>query len=130
MNAAQAAIVTSAVIILVVLVIFFYGQRVKRRLDTKESPLLRAPITVVVSKDSAEHLTKSFRDPLLIKQGADGIRVQIDNRPLVPLAILTDQVAQRAVREVAVAAGESFGEKWTAVAATQADGTVSVQRLS
>lgn len=130
MSGAQVVFVTSAIIIVVLLVVYFYGQRVKRRLDTAETPHLGAPLTVTVSRDSAEHLARTVREPLIIKQGSDGTRVQIDNRPLVPLVILTDQVAQRAVREIVVAAGEKFGLTWTAVATSLEDGTVSVQRLS
>ena len=130
MSGAQVVFVTSAIIIVVLLVAYFYGQRVKRRLDMAETPHPGGPLTVTVSRDSAEHLAMTLREPLIIKQGSDGTRVQIDNRPLVPLVILTDQVAQRAIREIVVAAGERFGLTWTAVATSLEDGTVSVQRLS
>lgn len=126
----QAVFVTSAVVIVVLLVVYGYGRRVKRRLDTAETPLSGGSFTVTISGDSAEHLARTLREPLIIKQAPDGTRVQIDNRPLVPLVILTDQVAQRAIREVVVAAGERFGMAWTAVATSLEDGTVSVHRLS
>ena len=115
---------------MLLLVVYFYGQRIKQRLDSAEAPHVGGPLTVTVSQDAAEHLARTLREPLIIKQGPDGTRVQIDNRPLVPLVILTDQVAQRAVREIVAAAADRFGLTWTAVATSREDGTVSVQRLS
>lgn len=130
MSGIQVVFVTSAVIIVLLLVIYFYGQRVKRRLDTVGTSEMGGPLAMNVSRESAEYLANTLREPLIIKQGPDGTRVQIDNRPLVPLVMLTDQVAQRAIREVVVASGERFGVTWMAVASTLEDGTVSVQRLS
>jgi hypothetical protein len=130
LSGVEVVIVTSVIIVAILLVGYFYGQKVKQRLDTPKNPQMRAPIKVSVSHESAEYLARSLREPLIIKQALDGTRVQIDNRPLVPLVMLTDQGAQKAIREVVVAAGEKFGTTWMAVASTLEDGTVSVQQLS
>lgn len=123
-------IVSLSVVVVLLVGVYFYAQSVKKRLDTEVAIDPGPPTMVAVTAASAERLSHLSREPVFLRQGTDGVRVQLDNRPLVPLSILTDQTAMKALREVAVAITERHGAVWTAVVTVAEDGSVLVQRLS
>ena len=119
-----------AAIIVALLAVYIYGNRFKSRLEAAPAMHSEGPLSISVSEESAAALSKLSAEPIFLKQGTDATRVQIDNRPLVPVAILTDQVTGAALREVAVALCERFGETWTVLVSTSEEDAVTVQRLS
>jgi hypothetical protein len=120
-----------AAIVVALIAVYVYGNRVKQGLEAR-TPLSQpdGPLSLSVSEESAAALSKLSVEPIFLKQSGDGTRVQIDNRPLVPVAILTDEVAGAALREVAVSICERYGHTWTVLVSTGDEGAVSVQRLS
>jgi len=131
MGWAMVMIVTIALIILCA-VLYAYAKQVKRRLDTAATSALvaQAPLTFTLSDTSVASLAHLSQEPILIKQAEDGLRVQLDNRPLVPIAILTDLAATAALREIVAGASRQYGARWTALVMPAGDGSVSVQRLA
>ena len=110
MGWAMVMIVTIALIILCA-VLYAYAKQVKRRLDTAATAALvaQAPLTFTLSDTSVASLAHLSQEPILIKQAKDGLRVQLDNRPLVPIAILTDLAAAAALREIVAGTSREYG---------------------
>ena len=129
-----AATVLLVVITLIIMgaLLYWYASRVKRRLDAAPPAALAAqqPLIFTLSDTAAASLAHLSQEPILIKQAEDGLRVQLDTRPLVPIAILTDLAAAAALREIVAGASRQYGARWTALVIATGDGSVSVQRLS
>ena len=132
MGWATIMIVTIVVLVVVAALLYSYATRVKRRLQepTTAALVTQTPLIVTLTEKSAASLTHLSQEPILIKQAEDGLRVQLDNRPLVPIAILTDLAAASALREIVAGASLHYGACWTALVMPAGDGSVSVQRLA
>jgi len=125
-------LVVTLALVLLIAVLYWYGTRVKRSLESSTPAALAAqePLSLRLSEASAASLAHLSQEPILIRQAQDGLRVQLDNRPLVPIAILTDLAAAAALREIVAGASRAFGARWTALVVPSGDGSVSVQRLA
>ena len=103
----------------------------KRSLDAPSALLAaQSPLSLTLSERSTASLAHLSQEPILIKQAEDGLRVQLDNRPLVPIAILTDLAAAAALREIVAGVSRDYGARWTALVTTAVDGSIRVQRLA
>jgi hypothetical protein len=125
-------IIVCVALIVLLSILYWYARRLKRRLEAPATAALAAqvPLTFTLSDASAASLAHLSQEPILIKQAEDGLRVQLDNRPLVPIAILTDLAAAAALREIVAGASQKYGARWTALVIPTGDGSVSVQRLA
>jgi hypothetical protein len=125
------AIIVTVVLLLLFVGFFYLLTRTKKNLETPIGlPDLGGPVSITVSEDSAARLSKLSVEPILLRQGPDGARVQIDTNPLLPVTMLTDAAATKALREVAVRASERYGESWTVLVSARDDGAVTMQRLA
>lgn len=125
-------IATLALLVVIGGTLYWYASSVKRSLDTPSTAVLAAqdPLSLTLSERSTASLAHLSQEPILIKQAEDGLRVQLDNRPLVPIAILTDLAAAAALREIVAGVSQDYGARWTALVTTAADGSIRVQRLA
>ena len=123
---------TITLIVFLCVILYWYARRMKQGLDSSSTAALaaQAPLTFTLSDASVASLAHLSQEPILIKQAEDGLRVQLDNRPLVPIAILTDLAAAAALREIVAGASREYGARWTALVIPAQDGSVSVQRLA
>ncbi len=125
-------VATLAALVVIGGVLYWYASRVKRGLDSPSTEMLAAqgPLSFTLSDKSSASLAHLSQEPILIKQAEDGLRVQLDNRPLVPISILTDLAAAAALREIVAGVSRDYGASWTALVTTAADGSIRVQRLA
>jgi hypothetical protein len=124
-------VITTLVLIVLLVVLYYYASRTKRALQEPAGPAVtQPPLSVPLSERGAASLAHLSAEPILIRQGADGIRVQLDNRPLVPLVILTDKAAASALREIVATASQHYGAQWTALVTSAGEASVTVQRLA
>ncbi len=125
-------VIVSIGLLLALAILYWLARRLKRGLDAPTTAVLAAqePLTFTLTDTAAASLAHLSQEPILIKQAEDGLRVQLDNRPLVPIAILTDLAAAAALREIVAGASQSYGARWTALVIPAGDGSVSVQRLA
>ena len=93
-----------------------FSQRFKKRIDAEVPHKVGPPVRLTVSPQSAERLARLSSEPVFVRQSPDGTRVQIENRPLVPLVMLTDHEAVLGLREAIVAASSRFGRDLVGVA--------------
>jgi hypothetical protein len=125
-------VIVSIGLLVALAILYWLARRLKRGLDAPTTAALAAqePLTFALTDTAAASLAHLSQEPILIKQAEDGLRVQLDNRPLVPIAILTDLAAAAALREIVAGASQSYGARWTALVIPAGDGSVSVQRLA
>lgn len=113
-----------------ILAAWWLGSRMKRRLDgpthlvsaTREVIQLRPGVA-----GALRHLTS---EPILLKKTEEGLRFQIDQRPMAPIAALAGHPMGGAVAEAAAAVTQRFGERWVALVQPSGDDMITVQRLA
>jgi len=133
MGWAIVALATILVLIVAAGVLWWYASRLKndyQEASASASLAGQPPLKFTLSETSTASLAHLSQEPIFIKQTEDGLRVQLDNRPLVPVAILTDLAAAAALREIVADASQTYGARWTALVMPGGDGSVSVQRLA
>ena len=69
-------------------------------------------------------------EPILLKQSEEGVRVQIEHRPMLPLMAFVGKDVSAALTEAAGRVSEQWGPKWVVLLTAREDGDVSVQRLA
>jgi hypothetical protein len=114
---------------LVGLVIAWYWARVLKERYEAESRTRDSRLRLELSGGGSAELRQLSAEPILLVQSDDGLRVQIDDRPMVPLvALLGDGSA--ALREAAVKVAQHFGQRWTVLLSVDTDESLTVQRLA
>jgi hypothetical protein len=86
--------------------------------------------TIELAPASSEQLRKLTPEPILLKQSPEGVRVQIDRQPMLPLMAFAGTQASGAIAELATALTERYGPKWVVLVSPGDDGEVVVQRLA
>lgn len=115
-------VLVSAALVIVLAVGLSFSQRFKKRIDAEVPHKVGPPVRLTVSPQSAERLARLSSEPVFVRQSPDGTRVQIENRPLVPLVMLTDHEAVLGLREAIVVASSRFGGTWSALLSSDDDG--------
>jgi hypothetical protein len=111
--------------------VWIYARRVKSDLDTSPSATAGARVSLELTPDSVGRLRDLSSEPILLKQGEEGVRVQIEHRPMMPLMAFVGQGAvSAALNEAAMRVSEHWGPKWVALLTAREDGTVFAQRLA
>jgi hypothetical protein len=119
-----------AVALIALAVIWVYARNVKRDLDTSPSAAAGAMASFDMSPGGAARLHELSAEPILLKQSEEGVRVQIEHRPMLPLMAFVGKDVSSAINEAAVRVTEHWGPKWVVLLTARDDGTVSAQRLS
>ena len=117
--------------LLALVAVWFYARRVKDDLDTAPSAVTGARAVLELTAESAARLRDLSAEPILLKQGEEGVRVQIEHRPMLPLMAFAGQgAASAALNEAAMRVSERWGPKWVVLLSAREDGAVSAQRLA
>ena len=120
----------AAVALLGLLAIWFFARRVKGDLDTSPSAVAGARAALELTPVSVARLHELSAEPILIKQSDEGVRVQIEHRPMLPLMAFVGKDVSAALTEAAVRVSEQWGPRWVVLLSAGDDGTVSAQRLA
>jgi isoprenylcysteine carboxyl methyltransferase (ICMT) family protein YpbQ len=112
------------------LVVYYYARNVKRDLDEEGPSVFGQRASIEVTDEHAAQLLALTSEPILLKQSEEGVRVQIDDRPMIPLAAFMGQDVSAALREAAMRVSQAFGSNWTALVTVAEDGSGKVERLS
>jgi hypothetical protein len=119
------------VALIALVVIWYYARRVKNDLDTSPTGFTGARAVLQLTPEHCSRLRELSAEPILLKQGEEGVRVQIEHRPMLPLMAFAGQGAVGgALYEAAARVSEQWGPKWVVLLAAREDGTVSAQRLA
>ncbi len=112
------------------LIVYYYARQVKDRLDSEAAPVTGQRAAIQVTAEHAERLRSLTSEPILFKQSEEGIRVQIDDKPMLPLAAYMGQEVAAALREASSRVSQAYGSQWTALVSIAEDGSGQVQRLA
>jgi hypothetical protein len=131
MGSGYIAIMVFLLAVLVILIILWvYARTVKKDLATSPTLVTGVRGVVELAPASAKQLHELSAEPILLKQSENGIRVQLDHRPMQPLMAFAGKDASRALNEVAAEVSERYGMQWMVLVSAAEDGRVTIQRLS
>ena len=131
MNRAYIVVLAFLLVALVALVIvWWYARRIKDDLDESPSVVAGARSSIDLTPAAVEQLRKLSTEPILMKQSDEGVRVQIEHRPMMPLMAFIGKDVSGALGETAAAVTERYGVKWVVLVSVGDDERVTVQRLS
>lgn len=131
MSQAYVIVLVFLVLALAALVgIWYYARRVKSTLDSSPTVFATASVALELPPATVARLRELSDEPILLKQGEEGVRVQIDRRPMLPLMAFVGQDVSGALSQAANRVSRQWGAKWVVVLTTAEDGSVSAQRLA
>lgn len=132
MSGVYVVVLVFLVVALVALVaVWYFARRMKNDLDTSPSAVAGSRTSLELTDDTVRHLHELSAEPILLKQGEEGVRVQIEHRPMLPLmAFVGKGEVSAALNEAAARVSEQWGPRWVVLLSAREDGTVSAQRLS
>jgi hypothetical protein len=111
--------------------VWYFARRVKQDLDDSPSAHTGARASLSLTPEAVGRLRDLSSEPILLKQGEEGVRVQIEHRPMLPLMAFVGQGAVgAALNEAAVRVSEQWGPRWVVLLSAREDGSVSAQRLA
>jgi uncharacterized membrane protein len=118
------------VALIALVIIWFYARTLKRDLDTSPTAVAGARAVLDVAPANAARLHELSAEPILLKQSEEGVRVQIEHRPMLPLMAFVGQDVSAALTEASGRVSEQWGPRWVVLLSAADDGTVSAQRLA
>ena len=131
-SAAQMLLPLTLALIIVLAAVIWFASHAKKNLGER-APAAHVGATsepLQVSDECAAHIRTLSSEPLLLKQTKDGLRVQIANRPIVPVALFAEKGVASALMVVAAQASRSFGQVWVALVSLGDDNSISLRRLT
>jgi hypothetical protein len=111
-------------------VIWVIARRMKSDLDTSPSSVAGARAALELAPSSAARLHDLSAEPILLKQNEEGVRVQIEHRPMLPLMAFVGKDVSVALNEAAMKVSEQWGPRWVVLLTAGEDGGVTAQRLA
>jgi hypothetical protein len=118
------------VALVALLVVWVLARRMKEDLDTSPSSVTGARAALELAPASVARLQDLSAEPILLKQNEEGVRVQIEHRPMLPLMAFVGQDVSAALNEAAMKVSEQWGPQWVVLLTAGEDGSVSAQRLA
>jgi len=131
MGKAYIVVLAFLVVALVALaLVWWYARHVKQDLDQASGIVAGARGVIELTPASMEQLRKLSSEPILIKQSEEGVRVQIEHRPLMPLMAFVGKDVNAALGETSAEITERYGVKWVVLVSVGQDDRVTIQRLA
>ena len=119
------------VALVALLAVWYFARRMKSDLDTSPGAVTGVRASLELRPDNVSRLRELSAEPILLKQGEEGVRVQIEHRPMLTLmAFVGKGEVSAALNEAAVRVSEQWGPRWVVLLTPRDDGTGSAQRLS
>jgi hypothetical protein len=117
------------VALIALVIVWLYARRVKQDLDQPDI-VAGARGIVELRPESLEQLRQLSAEPILLKQSEEGVRVQIEHRPMMPLMAFVGRDVNAALGDAAAAVSERFGPAWVVLLSPGENGQATVQRLA
>ncbi len=118
------------VALVALLIVWFVARRMKSDLDVSPTAVAGARASLELAPANVARLHQLSEEPILLKQSEEGVRVQIEHRPMLPLMAFVGKDVSAALTEAAVRVSEQWGPKWVVLITAREDGSVSAQRLA
>ena len=131
-SAVQVFIPLTLVLVILLSTGIWWASRIKKNLG-KQAPDAHVGATsepLQLDSECATRIRTLSAEPFLLKQTADGLRVQIPNRPIVLVALFAEKGVATALMLAAAQASQHFGQNWTALVSLSDDNSLSLRRLT
>jgi hypothetical protein len=109
---------------------WLYARHVKHDLDESSPTVTGTRALIDLTPTSMAQLRTMSAEPILLKQSEEGVRVQIEQRPMLPLMAFSGKPAGAALSETAALVTRLYGARWVILVSAAEDGRVTVQRLA
>jgi hypothetical protein len=109
---------------------WWYARHVKQDLDESPRVVVGARGVIALTPASASQLRRLSSEPILLKQSEEGLRVQIEQRPMLPMMAFAGNPSGAALSETAALVTQRYGATWVVLVSAAEDGIVTVQRLA
>ncbi len=131
-SAAQVFIPLTLVLVIMFASGVWWAGRVKKNLGGQAPDAHVGATSEPLQLDSecAARIRTLSSEPLLLKQTEAGLRVQIANRPIVPVALFAEKGVAAALMVAATQASRHFGQNGVALAPLGDDDRISLRRLA
>jgi hypothetical protein len=129
MSVAVPIIVFVVVALVALAAVWWYANRMKQKIDDT-GPVAGARGVIDMRPESVDQLRSLSAEPILLKQSEEGVRVQIEHRPMMPLRAFLGNEAAKALQEAAGQVSERYGVKWVVLVNVSDPDRVTVQRLA
>jgi len=131
MGSAYIVVLAFLIVALIALVVvWWYARHLKQDLDESSGIVAGARGVIELTPATMGQLRQLSAEPILLKQSEEGVRVQIEHRPMMPLMAFVGKDVSTALGETAAAITERYGVKWVALVSVGQDDRVTVQRLA
>ena len=131
MGSAYAVVLAFLIVALIALVVvWWYARHLKQDLDESSGIVAGARGVIELTPATMGQLRQLSAEPILLKQSEEGVRVQIEHRPMMPLMAFVGKDVSAALGETAAEITERYGVKWVVLVSVGQDERVTVQRLS
>jgi hypothetical protein len=118
------------VAVIALVIVWWYARHLKQDLDESSRIVAGARGVIELTPASMGQLRQLSSDPILLKQSEEGVRVQIEHRPMMPLMAFVGKDVSTALGETAAEITERYGVRWVVLVSVGDDERVTVQRLS
>jgi len=118
------------VALVALIVVWVIARRMKSDLDTSPGSVAGARTALELGPASVTRLRDLSVEPILLKQNEEGVRVQIEHRPMLPLMAFVGRDVSAALNEAAMKVSEQWGPRWVVLLTAGEDGSVTAQRLA
>jgi hypothetical protein len=131
MGSAYAVVLAFLIVALIALVVvWWYARHLKQDLDESSGIVAGARGVIELTPATMGQLRQLSAEPILLKQSEEGVRVQIEHRPMMPLMAFVGKDVSAALGETAAEITERYGVRWVVLVSVGQDDRVTVQRLS
>ena len=131
MGSAYIVVLAFLIVALIALVVvWWYARHLKQDLDESSGIVAGARGVIELTPATMGQLRQLSAEPILLKQSEEGVRVQIEHRPMMPLMAFVGKDVSAALGETAAEITERYGVKWVALVSVGQDDRVTVQRLA
>ncbi len=129
-SAAYIIIVFVAVALIALAAVWWYARRMKADLDDQAHAVAGAQSVIELAPNCVALLRGLSSDPILLKQSEEGVRVQIEHRPMMPLMAFVGKDASAALSAAAAEITERYGIRWVVLVSAGENDRVSILRLA
>ncbi len=129
-NAAYTVVFFAAAALVALAVVWWYARRLKQDLDDEAQVKAGTRTVIELAPTCVDQLRGLSSAPILLKQSEEGVRVQIEHRPMMPLMAFMGRDVSAALSAAAAEITERYGMRWVVLVSAGENGRVSILRLA
>jgi hypothetical protein len=131
MNSPIVYVIVFALLALAALLgLWWYARQLKQDLDSHAAVVAGVRCVIELTPASVSRLRELSSEPILLRQSEEGVRIQVEHRPMLPMMAFAGMQLSGALGEATALITERYGVKWVVLMSAGEDGRVVVERLA